>query len=114
MDEAKNAIAGISDTIAGATVDAYVTALTWPCLGMGLKTLHLKNTDGVNALKYKVLSYAHKDGVAYEEVAETEITAGDLAQVLLEHAYAQVIVQVKSSVGAAPADYELDWVGNSN
>lgn len=112
MEEAKNVFDGISDKITGATIDAYAAALSWPCLGMGMKTIVLKNTDGANALKYKVLTYAHKDGVAYEEVAETEITSGNLAQVILEYAYAKVVVQVKSSVGSTPADYELDWVGN--
>jgi hypothetical protein len=96
MDEAKNTIAGISDKIEGATM------------------LMLKNTDGANALKYKVLTYANKDGVAYEEVAETEITSGNSAQVILEYAYALVVVQAKSSVGSASADYELDYIGNRN
>lgn len=114
MDEAKNVIDGISDKITGATVDAYVIALSWSCLGMGMKTLVLENTDSTNALKYKVLTYANKDGVEYEEVAETEITHGNKAQVILEYAYALIVVQVKSSVGSTPADYELDWVGNKN
>ncbi|MEA1957599.1 MAG: hypothetical protein U9N01_04510 [Euryarchaeota archaeon] len=114
MDEAKNVQDGISDTIDGATIDDYVIALSWLCLGMGRKTLLLENTDGANALKYKILTYANENGIVYEEVAETEITAGNLAQVILEHAYAKVVVQVKSSVGSTPAGYELDWVGNRN
>ena len=114
MDEAKNVIDGISDRITGATVDAYVSALSWACLGIAKKTLMLKNTDSTNALKYKVLTYANKDGVSYEEVAETEITHGNSAQIILEYAYALVVVQVKSSVGAASADYELDYMGNRN
>jgi hypothetical protein len=114
MDEAKNVIDGISDKITGTTVDAYGSALSWACLGIAKKTLMLKNTDSANALKYKVLTYANKDGVAYEEVAETEITHGNSAQVILEYAYALVVLQVKSSVGATPADYELDYMGNKN
>lgn len=111
MDEAKNVIDGISDKLEGVTVDAYVTAFSWPCLGMARKTLMLTNTDAANALKYKVLTYANKDGTAYEEVAETEITHGNSAQIILEYAYALVTVEVKSSVGSTPATYELDYVG---
>lgn len=114
MDEAKNVIDGISDKIEGATTNDYVSALSWACLGIAKKTLMLKNTDSTNALKYKVLTYANKDGVSYEEVAETEITHGNSAQIILEYAYALVVVQVKSSVGAASADYELDYIGNRN
>lgn len=114
MDETKNTIDGISDKIEGSTADDYASALSWACLGIAKKTLMLKNTDSANALKYKVLTYANKDGVAYEEVAETEITHGNSAQIILEYAYALVVVQVKSSVGAASADYELDYMGNRN
>ena len=112
MDIAKNVMDGISDNVTGATVDAYATALEWFCLGTGKKTLIIANTDGANALKYKVTTYANKDGTGYEEVAETEITAGNLAQVLLEYAYAKVKVEIKSSVGSTPADYQIDFVGN--
>lgn len=111
---ANNVPDGLSDKLEGATADAYANALSWPCLGIAKKTLMLKNTDSANALKYKVLTYANKDGVSYEEVAETEITHGNSAQVILEYAYALVKVQVKSSVGLASADYELDYIGNRN
>lgn len=111
---ANNVPDGLSDKIEDATVDAYVSALSWPCLGIAKKTLMLKNTDSTNALKYKVLTYADEDGVSYEEVAETEITHGNSAQIILEYAYALVVVQVKSSVGSTPADYELDYMGNKN
>ena len=111
---ANNVPDGLSDMIEDATVDAYVNALSWACLGIAKKTLMLKNTDSANALKYKVLTYADEAGVAYEEVAETEITHGNSAQVILEYAYALIVVQVKSSVGAASADYELDYMGNKN
>ena len=114
MDEAKNVIDGISDKLEGATINAYVSTLSWACLGIAKKTLMLKNTDSTNALKYKVSTYANDDGVAYEEVAETEITHGNSAQIILEYAYALVVVQVKSSVGAASADYELDYMGNKS
>ena len=114
MDEAKNVIDGISDKLVGATVNDYAVALSWLCLGMGNKTVLLKNTDGANALKYKVLTYANKDGVEYEEIAETVLAAGDTTQVVLEYGYALVELKVKSSVGGSHATYELDYVGNSN
>jgi hypothetical protein len=111
---ANNVPDGLSDKIEDVTTDVYVSALSWPCLGIAKRTLMLKNTDSTNALKYKVLTYANNDGVSYEEVAETEITHGNSAQIILEYAYALVVIQVKSSVGAASADYELDYVGNKN
>lgn len=114
MDEAKNTIDGISDKLEGSTTDDYVSALSWACLGIAKKTLMLKNTAAANALKYKVLTYANKDGTSYEEVAETAITHGNSAQIILEYAYALIVVQVKSSVGAASAEYELDYMGNKN
>ena len=112
VEIANNVPDGISSPLTDTTTNDYVDALDWPCLGTPSKTIHLKNTDGANALKYKVLTYAHKDGNSYEEVAETSLAAGDTAQILLEYGYAQVKVQVKSSVGNAHATYELDYLGN--
>ena len=114
MDEAKNVIDGISNKLESATVDAYASALSWLCLGMGRKTIALKNEEVANALKYKVETYANVDGMPYEEVAETVLAAGDLAQIVLVYGYAKVEVSVKSSVGGSHAAYELSYVGNKN
>lgn len=101
----------ISDT--GTTVNAYADSLDWPCSGFSNKNIHLKNTDGANALKYKVLTYAYAGGLPYEEVAETILAIGDTAQIILQYAYAAVKVQVKSSVGDSHATYQLDYDGDS-
>ena len=112
VDIVNNVPVGLSDSLNGTTTNDYVTILSWGCLGFGNKNIHLKNTDAANALKYKMLTYAHKDGNPYEEVAETSLAAGDLAQIILEYGYAQVKIQIKSSVGGAHATYEFDYTGN--
>lgn len=108
---ANNVPDGISDSLIGTTVNDYADALDWPCLGLPSKAIHLKNTDGANALKYKVLTYAHAGGLPYEEIAETVLAFGDTKQIILEYAYAAVKVQVKSSVGDSHANYQLDYNG---
>ena len=109
---ANNVPDGLSNEATGSTVNAYADALNWPCLGFTKKVIHLKNTDGANALKYKLLTYAYKDGNEYEEVAETVLAAGDTAQFVLNNVYAQVKVRVKSSVGGSHATFVLDYTGN--
>jgi len=112
VEIANNISDGISNPLTGITINDYADALDWPCLGIPSKNIHLSNTHGANALKYKVLTYAHKNGKSYEEVSETSLVAGDLAQIILEYGYAQVKVQVKSGVADAHATYELDYTGN--
>ena len=109
---ANNIPDGLSDEVSGATVNAYADALNWPCLGLTKKTIHLKNTHVANALKYKLLTYVYEDGNEYEEVAETVLAAGDTAQFVLHYAYAQVKIQVKSSVGDSHATFVVDFTGN--
>lgn len=112
IEIANNVPAGLSNSLTGSTINDYANALKWPCLGFGNKNIVLKNTDGANSLKYKVLTYAHHDGGAYyEEVAETILGPDDEAQIILEYAYAKVVVEVKSSVGGAHADYQIDYAG---
>lgn len=101
----------ISDSIPGTTINDYVDALDWFCLGFPSKTIHLKNTDDANALKYKVFTYTYAGGVPYEEVAETVLAHGGTAQIILVYAYAAVKVQVKSSVPDSHATYELEYDG---
>ena len=112
VEIANNVPDGLSNSIIGTTVNDYVDALDWPCLGVPSKTIHLKNTDAANALKYKVLTYAHVDGSPYEEVAETVLAIGDIAQIILLYPYAAVKVQVKSSVTNVHATYQLDYNGD--
>lgn len=109
---ANNVPDGISDVLTGSTVNAYAAALDWPCLGLTKKTIHLENTHGANALKYKLLTYVYKDGTEYEEVSETVLAAGDTAQFVLNNVYAQVKLQVKSSASGSHATFVVDFTGN--
>ena len=112
VEIANNVPDGLSNSVTGTTVNAYADALDWPCLGVPSKTIHLKNTDAANALKYKLLTYAHASGLSYEEVVETTLAIGDIAQIVLLYPYATVKVQVKSSVTNDHATYQLDYNGD--
>ena len=112
VEIANNVPAGLSNSLTGSTINDYANALDWPCLGFGTKNIVLKNTDGANSLKYKVYTYAYDSGNYYEEIAETALGPDDKAQIILEYAYAKVVVKVKSSVGDAHADYQVDYVGS--
>ena len=103
---------GVTDSDTGTTTNDYANALDWPCTGLTSKAIHLKNTDAANALKYKVLTYAHASGLSYEEVVETTLAIGDIAQIVLLYPYATVKVQVKSSVTNDHATYQLDYNGD--
>jgi len=112
VEISNNVSYGLSNSISGSTLNAYADALDWGCLGFTKKVIHLKNTDVANALKYKLLTYAYKDGNEYEEVSETALASGDTAQFILINAYAQVKLQVKSSVASSHATFEIDFTGN--
>lgn len=112
VEIANNVLDGLSNGDTGLTSNAYADALNWNCLGFTKKMIHLKNIHGANALKYKLLTYAFKDGNEYEEVAETVLSAGDTAQFVLNNVYAQIKVQVKSSVGGNHATFNLNFTGN--
>ena len=103
---------GISDSLTGTTTNDYAYGLKWIPLGLSFKTIHLKNTDGANALKYKVLTLAYHNGIEYEEVSETGLAVGDMVQIILNHAYACVKVHVKSSVADSHAAYQIDYTGD--
>ena len=109
---ANNVPDGLSDSLTGVTANAYAYGLKWICLGVASKTIFLKNTDVANALKYKVLTLAYHNGIEYEEVAETALAVGDIAQINLGYPYACVKVMVKSSVADTPAEYEIDYTGD--
>lgn len=96
-----------NDTTSGSTSSDYADALDWKCLLYQKKTIILENT-GSNSLKYKVLTYSYIDGNEYEEVAETTLPAGDIAKVVLNYTYSQVVVQVKSGTHTT---YRIDWSG---
>ena len=111
---ANNTPDGISESLTGITTNDYAYGLKWISLGISSKNIHLKNTDGANALKYKVLTLAYHNGTEYEEVSETVLAAGDMAQIILNHAYACVKVHVKSSVAGSHAAYQIDYTGDKS
>ena len=109
----ESAVGRTTDTASGTTTNSYADALDWFCVEYPHKTIMLKNTDAANALKYKCLTYAYYGGNEYEEVSETTLAAGNIAQINLDHAYAEVKIQLKSSVDDSHATYRIDFVGNS-
>jgi hypothetical protein len=111
VEIANNVPDGLSDEVTGATVNAYASAISWPCLGFGRKTITIENTDAANTLKYKLLCYAYEGGTAHEEVAETTLAIGDDAKITLENPWAVIILQVKSAVPDSHADYAIDYNG---
>lgn len=108
---ANNVPDGLSNEVTGATVNAYASAVSWPCLGFGRKTITVENTDSTNSLKYKVLCYAHRGGSDHEEVAETTLAKGDDDKITLENPWAVIEIQVKSTVPDNHADYAIGYNG---
>ena len=111
IEIANNVPDGLSNEVTGATVNAYASALSWNCLGFGRKTITVENTDAANGLKYKIICYAHKNGIDHEEVAETTLAHGDNDKITLENPWAIIDLQVKSAVGGSHADYAIDYNG---
>lgn len=95
----------------GSTTSDYANALDWKCDILTRKNILLKNTHATNDLKYQVLTYGFAGGLSYTEVAETTLSAGDTAQIILNYAYAQVIVQVKDDTSGSVATYTIDYTG---
>lgn len=103
-------------TITGTTVNAYVNALEWVCYSFDKNTIIVKNTDGANALKLKVLVLADANGTQYPlelsaGVTERTLVAGDTQKVNLYYHYHAIYVAVKSSVGGSHATYQVDYIG---
>ncbi|MCK4824053.1 hypothetical protein KA005_50335 [bacterium] len=95
----------------GTTASDYADALDWKCDLLTKKNILLKNTHVTSDLKYRVYTYAFEDSLPYAEVAETTLPAGDTAQIILNYAYAQVIVQVKDAISGSVAAYTIDYTG---
>lgn len=103
---------GETDYATGTTTDSYADALDWLCKEYGNKTIVLKNTHSSNSLKYKVLVRAeYTNGQDAEEVSETTVTAGNLARIALNNAYARIKLQVKAASAGSQATYQVDWIG---
>jgi hypothetical protein len=93
----------------GTTTVSYATALDWMASELGQKTILLKNTDGSMSLKYKLLGYAIRDGVAKELVAETTLMVGEVAEFHYDRQWHRLLLQVID--GSGHATYQLDYEG---
>lgn len=106
---------GLNGSVEGTTEDVYTDALDWWCPGFGPKVILLENTTPPKmgfSLDYKVLISALHGGVEREQTPETALGVADVAREILNQPYDRVRVQVKSTVGAAPADYSLEYIGH--
>jgi len=95
----------------GTTADAYAAAATIDMRAHNQLKLLLANTDAANSLDYKVVCYAkHGGALSVDEVTETAAAAGAVAEVTLTEKWAQVVVQVKSTVVDTPATYAYEYI----
>lgn len=102
----------VTDLLTGTTANAYADALDWDTQAIRDKTMVLKNEDGANGLKYKVLIAAHIDGNLTEQVGETALAAGETALIQYVKPYAKIVIQVKSSFADNHAPYQIDYIGS--
>jgi len=93
----------------GTAAAAYATALDWLAVHLALKTMLLKNTHATLSLKYKLLGYAHENGIAKELVAETTLLAGEVAEFHYDRQWHRLVLQVID--GSGHATYQLDYEG---
>lgn len=103
-------------TVTGTTANAYANALEWECYSYDKSTLIIKNTDGSNALKLKVLVLASTGGIQQllelsSGITERTLAAGETQTVKLSYPYYSVYVAVKSSAGGSHATYQVDYIG---
>lgn len=109
----RNILLGVEQSVAGTTTNDYVAALTWEVVGLGKKHVWLKNTDGSNGLKYKVLVYLSNETGALEKefVSETTLAAAATDEFVLERAYSKIIIDVKAASAGSQATYQIDYTG---
>jgi len=93
----------------GTTNASYADALDWKCSELSKKTILLKNTDGSNSLKYKLLGYAKEGGFSKELVTETTLLAGEIAEFHYDRQWHQLVLQVVD--GSGHATYQVDYEG---
>lgn len=93
----------------GTTTASYVNALDWKVAEFSSKTILLKNTHGSSSLKYRLLGYAVDNGIDKELVAETALSAGEVAEFHYDRQWDRLILQVTNGDGAA--SYQIDYEG---
>ncbi len=103
-------------SVTGTTVNAYANALEWACDSYDKNTFIIKNTDGANALKLKVLTLTDVTGIEYpielaSGITERVLAAGDSQIVKLKYAYRLIKIAVKSNATNNHATYQVDYLG---
>jgi hypothetical protein len=96
-------------SITGVTTGSYATVLEWKTRELGNKTILLKNTHASLSLKYKLLGYVFKNGIATELVSETTLLAGEIAEFHYTRQWEELELQVINGSGAAT--FQLDFEG---
>ena len=95
----------------GTTANAYADALDFECWMSANKTIQLKNTDGANALKYKVWTKTADGGFETAEVGETGLALATPVTLKYNDAFYNIRVEVKSSATDDHATYEITYIG---
>ena len=101
----------VSDSKTGTTTNAYSEALSWVCWGFTWKTLTIKNTHATASLLFKVLKYTYPGGNETVELVDAPLDADDTATIIINDAFAEIVVQVKSEVTDTHATYQVDYLG---
>ena len=96
-------------SLTGVTTAVYVSALDWKVAELGRKTILLKNTHASQSLKYKLSGYAVDGGIGKELVAETVLSAGEIAEFHYDRQWASLVLHLKD--GSGEASYQLDYEG---
>jgi hypothetical protein len=96
-------------SLTGMTTVAYVSVLDWKVAELGRKTILLKNTHASQSLKYKLSGYVLDGGIGKELVAETVLSAGEIAEFHYDRQWGSLVLQVANSSGEA--SYQLDYEG---
>ncbi len=95
--------------LTGTTTSGYVNALDWKTAELDKKTILLKNTHASQSLKYKLSGYAVDGGMAKELVAETVLSAGEVAEFHYDRQWDSLVLQVANNSGVA--SYQVDYEG---
>jgi len=95
--------------LTGTTAAAYVSALDWATSELGVKTILLENTHATLTLKYKLLGYAHSEGLDITLVSETTLSPAEVAEFHYANQWDRLVLQVIDGTGHAT--YALDYSG---
>jgi len=93
----------------GVTTEEYVSALDWKVAELGEKTILLKNTHSSQSLKYRLYGYVVEGDIEKNLVAETVLSAGEIAEFHYERQWHRLVLQVANDSGQA--SYQIDYEG---